>query len=141
MAQPFSIAGAHLKCYINGKLLGYVVAVPAWNIQTNWGELNEIDNAQARALAPRRFAVNGTIQILRGRYTGGLEGAGLVPTAETMLGQKYLTIELQDRISQDIVFRALLCQVDQQQWQINPKGLVIGTFNFKGLGFGNEAQQ
>jgi hypothetical protein len=58
-----------------------------------------------------------------------------------MLQQKYLTIELQDRISQDIVYRALQCEVDQQQWQINQKGLVVGTFNFRGLTFSNESQQ
>ena len=84
------------------------------------------------------FSVTGTLQVLRGRNTGGLEGAGLVPSGQRMLQQKYLTIELQDRISGAILFRAVSCQVDGQQWQITPKGLVLGTFNFKGLDFGSD---
>jgi hypothetical protein len=141
MAQPFSVAGAHLKCFVNGKLLGYVMAVPAWVVQSDWGELREIDSVLARQLSPRMYAVSGTIQILRGRSTGGAEGAGLVPSAEAMLRQKYLTIEIQDRISQDIVYRALRCQVINQQWQITVKGLVTGTLNFRGISFANEATQ
>jgi hypothetical protein len=140
MGASFTIAGAHLKCYINGKLLGYVMAVPAWNISTDWAELREIDNPVANQLAPRTYSVSGTIQILRGRSTGGLEGAGLVPSADAMLRQKYLTVELQDRITQDIVYHAAFCQVIQQQWSVNAKGLTTGTFNFKGISFSNEAQ-
>lgn len=141
MSAPFSIAAAHLKCYVNGVLLGYVMGVPGWQVKSAWGELREIDSVITRQLAPRMFGVSGTIQILRGRSTGGLEGAGMVPQAEAMLRQKYLTIELQDRISQDIVYRALMCEVQQQDWQIQAKGLVVGTFQFIGIIFSNEATQ
>jgi hypothetical protein len=139
MAETFSIAGAHLKCFINGKLLGYVIAVPSWNIRSEWAELRGIDNVMAKQLVPRIYSCSGTVQILRGRHTGGLEGAGLVPSGEAMLRQKYLTVEIQDRITQDIIYRALLCQIDQQQWQMDTKGLVTGSFSFKGLSFQNEA--
>jgi hypothetical protein len=141
MGRSFSIAGAHLKCYVNGKLLGYVMGVPSWQVRTDWGELREIDSVIARQLAPRMYAVMGTLQILRGRETGGPEGAGMVPQAEAMLRQKYLTIEIQDRVTQDIVYRAILCQVLQQDWQIQPKSLVVGSVNFRGITFANEATQ
>lgn len=141
MGQSFSIAGAHLKAFVNGKLLGIVMSIPVWNIHSNWSELREIDSVVARQLTPRSYSCTGTVEILRGRSTGGLEGAGLVPTAEVMLRQKYLTIEIQDRISQDIIFRALLCQVDSQQWKIDAKGLVTGTFSFKGITHNNESTQ
>jgi hypothetical protein len=139
MAQTFSIASAHIKVYVNGKLLGYAISVPSWNIRSDWGRLQEIDSVITRQLAPRMYAVSGTFQVLRGRATGGLEGAGLVTTAESMLRQKYATIELQDRVSQDIIFRGLQCVVTQQSWQINPKSLVVGSFNFEGLVFANES--
>lgn len=138
MGQPFSVAGAHIKCFVNEKLLGYVTGIPAWNVLSTWGELREIDSVRVRQLSPRAFSVSGTVQVLRGRNTGGLEGAGLVTSARRMLQQKYLTIELQDRISQAILFRAVACQVDGQQWQVTPKGLILGTFNFKGLDFGSD---
>ena len=141
MAESFSIASAHLKFYVNGKLLGYVVSVPNWNIQRSWGELREIDNLLAKQLAPRLFACSGSVVILRGRHTGGLEGAGLVASGQAMLLQRYLTFEIQDRVSQDIVFRGLFGQVDNESWKIDQKGLVTGTFNFKCLAFANEATQ
>ena len=141
MSQNFSIAAAHLKVYVNGKLLGYVMGVPAWNVSSSWARLSEIDTVITRQLVPRAYAVNGTIQILRGRSTGGLEGAGLMASAEATLRQKYATIELQDRVTGDIQFRALQCQVTQQQWQINTKSLVVGTFQFEGITFATEAQQ
>jgi hypothetical protein len=138
--QTFSIAAAHLKCYVNSKLLGYVMSVPAWTVATEWAELREIDNATGAQLTPRTYTVNGTIQILRGRSTGGLEGAGLVPSAEAFLRQKYLVIEIQDRVTQDIIFSAQKCQVISQQWSVSPKGLLIGNFNFRGLTMTNESE-
>jgi hypothetical protein len=98
------------------------------------GELNQIDNVQAKAL--RHAATPLTAIRFCAVGTGGLEGAGLVPTAEYACA-KYLTIEL-GSISQDIVFRALLCQVDQQQWQINARASCSAP-STKGLAF--EAQQ
>jgi hypothetical protein len=141
MAATFSIASASVKCYINGKLLGAVMAIPVWSIQSSWGALREIDSVVARQLAPRTYACNGTIQILRGRSTGGLEGLGLVAAAESMLLQKYASIEVQDRCTDEIIFSAHHCQVDSQSWKVDSKGLIIGTFNFQGLTFTNEATQ
>jgi hypothetical protein len=140
MGQPFSVAGAHLKCYVNGTLLGYVAAIPAWNVTSSWGELRELDSVSARQLTPRAYGCSGTIQVIRGRGTGGLEGAELVPSGSNMLLQKYLTIEIQDRITQDVVYRAVQCAIDNQQWQIQ-RGIVMGTFNFKGISFTNESTQ
>lgn len=139
MAHPFSIAGAHLKVFVNGKLLGYATAVPTLKVMTSHGDLRAIDSPVVRSRVPRMYGVNGTMQVLRGRSTGGLEGAGMVPSAQAMLRQKYLTIELQDRITQDIVFSVRQCDVDDQSWQIQAKGLVVGTFNFTGITFDNEA--
>lgn len=138
MSQTFSIAGAHLKCYVNNRLLGYVMAVPAWRTDSNWGELREIDSVLPKQLAPRLYRVGGTIQVLRGRYTGGAEGAGLVPSGEAMCRQKYLTIELLDRVSNEILFRGVSCVIDDQTWKID-RGLVVGMLTFKGLTFATEA--
>ena len=141
MGQTFSIAAAHLRLFLNGKLFGACMGVPALTIQSNWAELREIDSVVARQLTPRTYSVTGTIQVLRGRSTGGLEGMGLTATGSSMLLQKYLTIELQDRITDDIVMSIHECQIDNQSWKIDAKGLVIGTFNFRGLRFDTEATQ
>lgn len=141
MTAPFSVAGAHLKVYINGKLLGYVTAVPAWNVRSEWGRLRELDNVMTRSFAPRVYEVSGVLQVLRGRATGGAEGAGLVASGENMLRQKHATIEIQDRVTQDLVFRGLMCTIQQQQWKMDARSLVVGTFSFDGVAFSNEATQ
>jgi len=140
--MPFSavIAGHHVKCYINGVLLGYITGMPAWTIDTEYRPALEIDSNIPRELMPGQFRVTGTFTILRGRDTGGLEGAGMVATAKDMLLQKYLNIELVDRLTDQTIFRATQCQVTRQSWTTAPKQLVTGTFNWMGITFENESK-
>lgn len=140
MAAPFSISGLHVKCYINGALLGYVVAVPNWTILSEQREAREIDSNVPRELMPGMYRVSGTFSILRGMNTGGLEGAGIVTSAENMLWQKYLTIELVNRFNNDVIFRAVSCAVTRQSWSIAPKQIIQGTFDWVGTTFENEAK-
>lgn len=134
------VAGHHVKCFINGILLGYVTGMPQWVIDTEYRETREIDSNTSVELIPGPFRVSGAFTVLRGRSTGGLEGAGIAATAEKMLLQKYLTIELIDRLTDQTIFRATRCQVTKQSWTTAPKQLVTGTFTWVGLRFENEAQ-
>ena len=138
MALSFAIPGSTLKVYVNSQLLGWVTGIPTWTITTEWARIREIDSSITRQLVPRSYTVSGTLQVVRGRYTGGAEGAGLIPSAENMLRQKYLTIEVQDITTQDIVYRAKHCQVMNQTWRIDGRGVVTGTLNFEGLTFESE---
>jgi hypothetical protein len=140
MAFPSIIAGFHVKCYINGTLLGYITAVPQWVITTDQREAREIDSNIPAELMPGSYRVNGSFGILRGQDTGGLEGAGMVASAQDMLRQKYLTIELQNRLTDQIIFRAVQCAVTRQVWSISPKQLIQGSFDWVGTTFENEAK-
>ena len=140
MAFSTTLAGLHVKCYINGTLLGFITAVPQWVITTDQREAREIDSNIPAELMPGSYRVNGSFSILRGRDTGGLEGAGIVASAQNMLLQKYLTIELQDRLTDQMVFRAVNCAVLRQSWSIAPKQIIQGTFDWVGTVFENEAK-
>jgi len=140
MAFPSIIAAHHVVVYINGVMLGYINGMPQWNIDTEFREAREIDTNETVELMPGQSRVSGTFTILRGRDTGGLEGAGLVATGQKMLRQKYATIELVDRLTDQTIFRALKCQVTRQSWSVQPKQLVVGTFTWLGINFENESK-
>ena len=139
MPQPVLIAGNHVKCYINGVLLGLVVSTQ-WTIGSEYRECREIDSNIPKELAPGQYSIRGTFGILRARSSGGLEGAGLVATAENMLRQKLIVIELVDLITEETIFRAEGCQIVGQSWGLSPKQLVSGQFQFTGTTFNNEAR-
>ena len=56
----------------------------------------------------------------------------MVASAEKMLLQKYISVELVDRLTDETIFRAVQCQVTRQSWSIMPKQLVVGTFTWTG---------
>jgi hypothetical protein len=140
MAFPSIVAGQDVKVYINGVLLGYITGMPQWTIDTEYREAREIDSNDVREWMPGQSRVSGAFQILRGRDTGGLEGAGMVASGKKMLLQKLLTIELVDRLTDETIFRATQCQVTRQTWSTAPKQLVTGTFSWVGTSFENESK-
>lgn len=135
--QPILVAGAHLKCYINGRLFGTVTAM-GFNVITAHEKRREIDNPETVEHVPTIFDLQGTFGLLRAR-DGGLEGQGIVPFGREIPRAKYLTIELLDRITGQIIFRATEAVVTAQQWQVQAKGLMTGSFTFEASGFSNEA--
>lgn len=140
MAFPSVIAGHHVKCFVNGVLLGYISGMPQWTIDTEFAEAREIDSNVPVELMPGQFRVSGAFTVLRGRDTGGLEGAGMAASGEKMLLQKYLAMELVDRLTDQTIFRATRCQVTRQSWTVNPKQLLTGTFTWQGIAFENESK-
>jgi len=140
MPFPSVIAANHVKCYINGVLLGYITGMPQWSIDTEYREAREIDSNLAKELMPGAFRVSGTFTVLRGRGTGGLEGAGIVALGQKMLLQKYLTLEITDFLTDQTIFRATQCQVTRQSWMVQPKQFIVGTFSWVGISFENESK-
>ena len=138
MAQTSIIAGAHLKCYVNGRILGWASGVKI-NTRTPVKAIFGIDDSLAVELAPTTYAVQGTLQIWRGRNQGGAEGLGLVSFAEKLLLQKYFTLELVDRVTDGVVFKAIGCLTTSQDWTISPKGLISGSISFEGMNTSNES--
>jgi hypothetical protein len=137
---PSIIAAAHLKVYVNGRLLGWTTGFTP-RISTPVRAAGGIDTSVTFELMPTTYAVSGTMEVLRGRGQGGAEGLGMAAFAKDLLKQKYSTIELVDRLSDAIMFKFVGCLVEDQGWEVTPKGLVRGRFSFQGLDYSNEADQ
>lgn len=101
--------------------------------------LGGIDTSLTFEIAPTTYEVSGSVQVLRGRLSGGLEGVGLIGFVKDLLRQKYSTIEMVDIQSGATIYRATGCMVEEQAWTTSPKGLVTGQFSFRGIEVSNEA--
>jgi hypothetical protein len=131
MGIPAVIAGAHLKCIVNGHMLGVITGV-SWDVDTGDTPRYQIDDNVAAEIVPGRYSVGGTFSLVRGRFSGGLEGLGVQAFAERVLRQKYSTIELVDRVTDEVVHRFEDCVVAKQHWQTDAKGLLMGSFSWLG---------
>lgn len=135
MSLSFSLSSSSLKIFVDGVILGYVIAVPDITILSEWGELHGLDSVIGSQLSPRKHIAQGYLQILRGRSTGGAEGASLVADANNMVFRKYSTIQIMDTGTGGMLYNMYNCQIISQRWQMNPKGLVTGTLQFRSLIF------
>lgn len=140
MAQSQVLASAHLKCNVNGRLLGWTSGFHP-RIRTPVRRAQGIDTALTFELMPTTYEVAGSMQVYRGRAQGGAEGLGMAAFARNLLLQKYCTIELLDRVTDLVVFKFGSCLITEQNWDISPKGLVVGQFAFEGCEYSNEADQ
>lgn len=138
MAWSNVLAGAHLKCMVNGKLLGWTTGFQP-RISTPVRRAQGIDTNLSFELMSTTYSVSGSMQVFRGRAQGGAEGLGMTAFARDMLMQKYCTIEILDRVSDQVVMKLSGCVVTEQVWNVSPKGLVTGQFSFEALNYSNEA--
>lgn len=132
------VASAHLKVFVNGRLLGWSTGFQP-RIRTPQRAAGGIDTSVTFELMPTTYEVSGTIDVLRGRAQGGAEGLGMAAFARDLLKQKYSTIELVDRASDQVMMKVVGAVIDEQSWSVAPKGIVTGRFSFVGLDWSNEA--
>lgn len=103
MAQSLVLAGAHIKLYINNKLYKEVQAI---NLVIDYGEneIRGIDSPWAQEVAPGICSVRGSIQGIRVKMSGGLQGANMRPLFTDIAASPYISIRIQDRSTgEDIV--------------------------------------
>jgi hypothetical protein len=139
MAQSKVISAPHLKCYINGKLLGIVTGF-RYSVRTGRRGARGIDQNTVQEWIPTTYDVSGQVEIVRQRGTGGLEGPGIVAFSDTILLEKYIKIDLLDRVTDKIVFSAINAVVMEQNWVVGLKNHMVGTFTFEAQDQENESR-
>ena len=128
--QSRVISGPRLKCVINGRVFGIVTSF-RYEIRSSHAPAQGLDQNTVQEWIPTTYRVSGQVGVLRLHGTGGLEGAGVVAFSDDVLRQKYLTIELVDRVTERTVFSAINSVVSAQSWQVAAKGLLTGSFAFE----------
>lgn len=100
----YVLTGAHIKLYINNKLYKEVQSIQ-FSIDYGEQEVYGIDSAYPQEIATTRIQVRGSVQGLRLKMSGGLQGKNMRPLFQEIAGNPYISIRIQDRQSgEDIMF-------------------------------------
>ena len=135
---PILVSGARCLVYINGRKYGVVTGFD-YESNTSVRAIETIDDILPAELAPTRCKIKGSVKCYRIAGTGGLEGMGITAQFNDIPLQKYFSITLIDKLTDNLLFSADYCMCEGQRWSFNPKGLNEGSFNFQGISWNNES--
>jgi hypothetical protein len=130
------MTGARTVIKVNGQLVGFAFQV-SWNIATEQTEIYTIDDPLPHEIAPKRISVSGTL--------GGLIIPGRSPTAELLqsdmlsfLVNKYITIEVRDSVTDEIIFKTNQAVVTSSQGSLTADQMGTMQLSWKAVGWTNE---
>ena len=133
-----TLTGAHIMCYVNGKLYGRVSSF-TWSSQTVHKPIYGIDSADPFELAAANTKITGSMSVYRLIGDGGAQGAAIVPKYEDMPRGRYFNVTLIDRSTDLILFQAKYCVLQSENWTIPSKGIITGQLQFEAIDWSNEA--
>lgn len=129
-------SGARTTMKINGKITGFAFGV-SWRINTAVTEINTIDDYFPAELAPQRITVEGTINALH--IPGQSAGTELwQPDALNFLFQQYITIEVRDSATDQLLFYTSKAMITSRSEDIRVDSLANVTLSWKAIGFQDE---
>lgn len=134
--QAKYMTGARTVIKVNGRLLGFAFSV-SWNINTEQTEIYTIDDPLPHEIAPKRISVSGTL------------GAFIIPgrsaTAEVIqsdmksfLVNKYITIEVRDSVTDEIIFKTNNAVVTNNQTSLSADQVGQTQLTWKAIGWLSE---
>lgn len=130
------MSGARCILRVNSKIVGFAFGI-SWRIQTSFTEIDSIDNILPDELAPKRIQVDGSISALHipGR------GAGVQlwqPDVLSFLFHQYLTIEVRDSQTNNLLFFTPKAVITTRQEEIRVDDLAQVSLSFQAIGFRDE---
>lgn len=129
-------SGARCILRVNGEIVGFAFNI-SWNINTQVTEIKTVDDYLPYELAPSRIEVSGSI--------GGFRIPGSSPTQKfiqsdllSFLHQRYISIEVRDAQTDDIIFYTQKAMVTSRSETININDLAKMNLQFKAIGWRDE---
>lgn len=139
MIQMLQSGGA-AKVIINGIVIGFATSLSfSRSISTKF--IYGIDSPIAQEIAPTTYSVQGNLNGLRIRSSGGLDGVGAmdISSLQKLFNFKYATIEVVDRVSNETFYTIQNVVFEQDSWTIQAKSLITFSASFKGKFVTNES--
>jgi hypothetical protein len=130
------MSGARCVLKINGRPAAFAFNI-SWRIDTLYTEINAIDNPLPEELAPRVIKVSGQISAL---HIPG-HGVGMQlwqPDVLSFLFHQYLTIEVRDSTTDQLLFYASKAVINSRQEDIRVDDLAQVSLSFQAIGFRDE---
>lgn len=130
------MSGARCILRINSDIVGFAFGV-SWHIDTSYIEIETIDDVFPVELAPRRVKVSGSISALhipgRGPSTQLWQ-----PDVLSFLFNKYITIEVRDSQTNQLLFFTDKAVIVNRQEEIKVDDLAQMSLSFSAIGFLDE---
>jgi len=134
--QAKYMTGARTILKINERLIGFAFQV-SWNINTEQTEIYTIDDTLPHEIAPKRISVSGSL--------GAFVIPGRSATAEVIqsdmrsfLTHKYITIEVRDSVTDEILFKTNNAVITNNQTSLNADQASTMQLTWKAVGWLSE---
>jgi hypothetical protein len=130
------MSGARCVLKINHQPVGFAFNV-SWRIDTIFTEINVIDNPLPEEFAPKAIKVSGQISAL---HIPG-QGVGIQlwqPDVLSFLFHQYITIEVRDSTTDNLLFFAPKAVITSRQEDIRVDELAQVSLSFQAIGFRDE---
>lgn len=137
MPRVQSQRGAEFSIYINGQIFGIASSV-RWRTTTGAQSIRGIDSAIPFEIAPGPAHISGSMSCYRLQDSAGIEGFGISPVESHVIRARYFDLQIVNRVTDTVVLRVPKAMASEQEWSIESKSVVSGSFNFEGLGWSNE---
>jgi hypothetical protein len=135
--KPQVIRALDLMLYINGRIFGVATGFSfedSKGTQPRYG----IDLQRPQELVTTQTVVRGTVECLRKHDDAGVEGAGIVPIPTELSLARYFFLQLVDRQTDSVIFQVPKAALISQQWRVQARGVMTGSFTFEGIEWSNE---
>jgi hypothetical protein len=137
MAASSTVRAVDLILYINGKVFGVATSMN-WEISTGSKAIRGIDQDFPFELAPGSSMVRGSVECMRQHDDAGVEGFGIVAIQDKLSNGRYFSLQLIDRETDSVVLQVLKASLTSQQWRVQAKGVLTGSFSWEALQYSNE---
>ena len=129
--QTFILTGAHINLYLNNKLYKEVQSV-SFSVDYGETEIYGIDTPYPQEIATTKVTVRGSVQGLRQKLSGGLQGSNLRPLFTDIAASPYISIRITDRQSGEDIVLIAQAKVTRESHQIATKSTYKLSFDFVG---------
>ena len=131
MAQR-TIAGAHIKVYINGIVYNEVQQLQ-YTIDYGEEPIYGIDSVFPQEIKITRVSIQGSISGVRTAQSNGLQGYDIRPKIFDSIFAPYISIRIFDRKTGEDILFVPYARVTNEKTSVSAKGIMQTSFNFIGL--------
>lgn len=127
---------AKLLVYVNARLYGSVFS---WDFssQTPKVEARGLDVDTPIELMPGGTACEVKLAVFR-PVLSSPEAIGMLAPIGSIIKEKYFSLTVLDRTTDQQIFRADRCSVASQSWSVSPKSFLIGNLDIRCLSWNGE---
>lgn len=136
--RPRLISAARILVVLNGRIYGLCGGI-SWSANSPKRAARGVDVPYVQEYMPTTFEVTGSLSIYRTLGDGGLEGQGLQAAQIDQSKEKYITIQLVERDTEESILEINQAVIENQSWNAIAKGLLMGNISFRGIIFTNQA--